>query len=93
MEEAEDIEIYRQIYVWTVANPLLKWEPPYSPFLEERFMFSNDSMMDTVIKVHGPPPVDIQLQRHWYRDALRESHKVAAQTVFGRQRSRPMGGS
>ena len=37
-------------------------------------------MVDARMDVHGPPPQDIQAQRDWYQDALRETLKLAAKT-------------
>ncbi len=37
-------------------------------------------MIDARIEIHGPPPTELQPQRDWYQDVLRESLKVAAKT-------------
>jgi hypothetical protein len=37
-------------------------------------------MVDARIQAHGDPPSDLDLQREWYREALRDSLRVAAQS-------------
>jgi hypothetical protein len=37
-------------------------------------------MVDARIQAHGVPPSDFDLQREWYREALRDSLRVAAQS-------------
>jgi hypothetical protein len=37
-------------------------------------------MIDARIEIHGPPPTELQQQRDWYQDALRDALKVAAKT-------------
>jgi hypothetical protein len=62
--------------------------PPRSDFIEERIIFINDTLVESRIQAHGPPPNDIQQQRDWYREALRESLQVAAHTRYNpRKRS------
>jgi hypothetical protein len=48
----------------------------------EKILLINGKMIDARIKVHGPPPTELQTQRDWYQDVLRESLKVAAKTVL-----------
>jgi hypothetical protein len=37
-------------------------------------------MIDSRVQVHGMPPSDFDSQREWYREALRDSLRVAART-------------
>lgn len=46
----------------------------------EKILLINESMIDARIEIHGPPPTELQPQRDWYQDVLRESLKVAAKT-------------
>lgn len=46
----------------------------------EKILLINVSMIDARIEIHGPPPTELQPQRDWYQDVLRESLKVAAKT-------------
>jgi len=46
----------------------------------EKILLINEKMINSRIQVHGPPPTELQLQRDWYQDVLRESLKVAAKT-------------
>jgi hypothetical protein len=46
----------------------------------EKILLINERLIDVRIKVHGPPPTDLQTQRDWYQDVLRDSLKVAAKT-------------
>jgi hypothetical protein len=43
-------------------------------------LFIHETMIDARVKVHGMPPSDFDLQREWYREALRDSLRVAAET-------------
>ena len=65
-----------------ILRALLVYDYGLSPsdLVEERILLINENMIDARIKIHGPPPRDLQLQRNWYQDVLRESLKVAAKT-------------
>jgi hypothetical protein len=43
-------------------------------------LFIHDRMVDARIQAHGVPPSNFDLQREWYREALRDSLRVAAQS-------------
>lgn len=53
---------------------------PRSDYAEERILLINEKMIDTRVQAHGEPPADFDLQRAWYREALRDSLRVAAKT-------------
>ena len=42
----------------------------------------NDGLVDAKIQIHGAPPTDLEQQRTWYRDVLRDSLKLAAKTTL-----------
>ena len=46
----------------------------------ERILLINDNVVESRIKAHGLPPSGTQEQRAWYRDALRDTLKLAAKT-------------
>jgi hypothetical protein len=43
-------------------------------------LFIHDTMINARVEAHGLPPADFDLQREWYREALRDSLRVAAET-------------
>ena len=48
---------------------------------EEKILMVNDHIVDCRIQAHGPPPSEPELQREWYRDALRDTLRIAARTT------------
>lgn len=65
-----------------MLSVLLVYDYGYSPsdLAAENILLINERMIDARIEIHGLPPTDIQAQRDWYQDALRESLKLAAKT-------------
>lgn len=61
-------------------HPFYDYGIPPSEYIEERILLINDNVVESRIKVHGLPPSDTQEQRAWYRDALRDTLKLAAKT-------------
>jgi len=61
-------------------HPFYDYGNPRSDYAEERILLINEAMIDTRVQVHGMPPSDFDLQREWYREALRDSLRVAAKT-------------
>jgi hypothetical protein len=49
---------------------------------EERILLINDRLIEAKINVHGPPPPQLEPQRAWYQETLRDSLRVASRTVF-----------
>jgi hypothetical protein len=47
---------------------------------EEKILLTNDIIVESRIEAHGPPS-DPDLQREWYRDALRDALKIAGRTT------------
>jgi len=45
-------------------------------------MLINSSVVNARIEGYGPPPAELQEQRAWYQDALRDSLKLAAKTLL-----------
>jgi len=48
---------------------------------EEKILLANDIIVESRIEAHGPPPSDQDLQREWYRDALRDALRISAKTT------------
>ncbi len=46
----------------------------------EKILLINAKMVGARIEAHGPPPSELQEQRDWYQDALRDALKLAAKT-------------
>jgi len=57
-----------------------------SDLAAEKILLINDKLIDARIRVHGPPPAELQTQRDWYRDVLRESLQVATKTRLAPQK-------
>ena len=52
----------------------------HAELVSEKILLIQDAMIDARIEVHGEPPKDIQAQRGWYQDALRDTLRLAAKT-------------
>lgn len=53
---------------------------PVTELVQERILLINEGIVECKIKEHGPPPSDIDAQKGWYRDNLRETLRIASRT-------------
>ncbi|KAH8790699.1 hypothetical protein BGZ57DRAFT_876173 [Hyaloscypha finlandica] len=63
-----------------LEHPFYDYGTPRSDYAQERILFIHDKIIDARVEAHGFPSADFDLQREWYREALRDSLRVAAKT-------------